>query len=96
MRAREFTINIPINIKINDDGSVDVDNEQEKDQIPDNEKKSVPPLQQKIELMKSAAGKDSKVIRQLTADEEDVDDSHEQDFDLLNYQLSADEDDLLK
>lgn len=71
MRAREFTINIPINIKINGDGDPEVELNQ--DSPEDNENPAtnfVPPLQQKIELMKHAAGKQSDVIRQITADDD--------------------------
>lgn len=89
MRAREFVINVPINIKINDDepeisvNNSGVDHEDEESQpilkpvkkkeiSPDDEAGAfVPPLQQKIELMKAAAGKQSKVISQLVADEDE-------------------------
>lgn len=91
MRAREFTINIPINVKINDDNEIDVstkddDNVKPLIAAPKNLKSSkvvnkdkptdepaanfVPPLQQKIEIMKHAAGKESDVIDQLIADED--------------------------
>lgn len=66
MRAREFTINIPINIKINGDGEPEVE-------VSDNEEVAsnfVPPLQQKIELMKHAAGKQGTIIDQIVADDD--------------------------
>jgi len=53
MRAREFTINIPINIKINGDGEPEVDMEEPVD---DDTGDFVPPLQQKIELLKKSSG----------------------------------------
>jgi hypothetical protein len=58
MRAKEFTINIPINIKINGDGEPEVSTGEE-DTIDDNVGDFVPPLQQKIELMKKSVGVDS-------------------------------------
>lgn len=66
MRAREFTINIPINIKINGDDELELD-------IPNDDDKAsnfVPPLQQKIELMKHAAGKQGAIIDQIVADDD--------------------------
>lgn len=77
MRAREFTINIPINIKINDSGEPEVDmGNQHKEPAKDPSELDpsptfVPPLQQQIELQKSAQGKESPVIKDLTQDEED-------------------------
>jgi hypothetical protein len=68
MRAREFTINIPINIKINGDGEPEVstaDQEQDDSDLG----KFVPPLQQKIELLKKSAGVDN-VFDQEAADDE--------------------------
>ena len=76
MRAHEFTINIPINIKINGDGQPEIsvdqqdpaanDNGDELDQNP----VMVSPLQQEHELKKAALGKESPVIDKLTADED--------------------------
>ena len=54
MRAKEFTINIPINIKINGDGEPEVSTEKEEDE--EASTKMVPPLQQKLELLKKSAG----------------------------------------
>lgn len=73
MRAREFTINVPINIKINGDGDPEIDmsgNDEPKDpkELDDNPI-MVPPLQQDVELKKAQAGKDSPVIQDLTQDE---------------------------
>jgi hypothetical protein len=78
MRAREFTINIPINIKINGDGEPEISTGDEQNQydgqdlIPaeDVAANFVPPLQQKIELMKHAAGKTGDLIDQITADDD--------------------------
>jgi hypothetical protein len=85
MRAREFIINVPINIKIDGDGKPEVDmspiknkliepeiDQEEPDDIEhdDNlEPLFVPPLQQEIELKKAAVGKNSKVIRDLVKNE---------------------------
>jgi len=76
MRAREFTINIPINIKINGDGEPEIDMGQGSDGPADpSELKQdpvmVPPLQQQIELQKAGVGKQSPVIADLTQDEVD-------------------------
>lgn len=75
MRAREFTINIPINIKFNSDGEAEIETPNKFDgQEPlDHEEVAtnfVPPLQQKIELMKNAAGKQGDLIKQITADDD--------------------------
>ena len=71
MRAREFTINIPINVKINDNDEVEVTTDQEDAQNEVSPATNfVPPLQQKIELMKHAAGKQGEVIDQITADDD--------------------------
>lgn len=71
MRAHEFVINIPINIKINGDGEPEIvvdkrDDSEEMDQNP----VMVSPLQQEVELKKAALGKQSPVIDKITADEE--------------------------
>ena len=58
MRAKEFTINIPINIKINSDGEPEISTGEE-EPIDDNVGEFVPPLQQKIELMKKSQGVES-------------------------------------
>lgn len=77
MRAREFTINIPINIRINGDGdpevNVDGDNPYDGQEPMDQGEVAtnfVPPLQQKIELMKGAAGKQGPLLQQITADDD--------------------------
>ena len=58
MRAKEFTINIPINIKINSDGDPEISTGEE-EPIDDNVGEFVPPLQKKIELMKKSQGVES-------------------------------------
>lgn len=79
MRAREFTINVPINIKINGDGDPEIDmpgqsNNSPKDpQELDDSPTMVPPLQQDIELKKAQQGKSSPVIDDLTQDESEPD-----------------------
>jgi hypothetical protein len=75
MRAHEFTINIPINIKINGDGQpeISVDQNNANDNDPeelDQNPVMVSPLQQEHELKKAALGKESPVIDKLTADED--------------------------
>jgi ribosome assembly protein YihI (activator of Der GTPase) len=68
MRAKEFTINIPITITLNGDGEPEVSTgdapaEHELQQNP----VMVPPLQQHVELAKAEQGKESPVIDKLTA-----------------------------
>jgi len=71
MRAREFTINVPITISINgdEDPVISTGNQEQPD---DTELQQnpvmVPPQQQELELKKAAAGKDSPVIDKLTQD----------------------------
>lgn len=84
MRAKEFTINVPINIKINGDGDPEIDvagNDSDSSE-PDNNPIFVSPLQQELELKKADAGKDSAVIDKLTAPEDvgSEDDSNEDEL----------------
>ncbi len=88
MKAREFTINVPINIKINGDGDPEIDvagqnpeDEQEPGQdCMDPNPVMVPPLQQNSELKKAALGKEGDIVDKITQDAdqsdplEDVDD----------------------
>ena len=69
MRAKEFTINIPINIKINGDGEPEISTGQEQDE-PEFQSNPVmvPPLQQHLELAKAGQGKESPVIDKMTQD----------------------------
>lgn len=77
MRAREFTINVPINIKINGDGDPEIDmpgqNDSKDPSELDDDPVMVPPLQQDMELKKAQAGKVSPVIQDLTQDEDEPD-----------------------
>ena len=68
MRAKEFTINIPINIKINGDGEPEISTGQDSE-TPELQQNAVMinPLQQELELKKAALGKESPVIDKLTA-----------------------------
>jgi hypothetical protein len=82
MRAREFTINVPITIKINGDGDPDIempgaDDAKDPKEL-DDDPVMVPPLQQDIELKKAEQGKDSPVIKDLTQDEIDPNDKEPQ------------------
>lgn len=76
MRAKEFTINVPISIKINGDGDPEVDmpssDAKPEDEL-DLEPVMVPPLQQDLELRKAEVGKTSPVIQKLTRDEVEAD-----------------------
>lgn len=79
MRAREFTINVPITIKINGDGDPEIDMPSSDE--PDENPIYVSPLQQELELKKAEAGKDSDVIQDITQDQ----------FNNSENSLSADE-----
>lgn len=75
MRAREFTINVPITIKINGDGDPEIDmpnadSPKDPQELEDNPV-MIPPLQQDIELKKAEQGKSSPVIQNLTQDEDE-------------------------
>lgn len=80
MRAREFTINVPINIKISGDGDpqIDVgDSDEAKDPSElDPNPVMVPPLQQELEMRKADQGKTSPIIKDLTQDETEHDPSN--------------------
>jgi hypothetical protein len=70
MRAKEFTINVPITITINGDEDPVVnagDQAPPEDELHQNPV-MVSPQQQEIELAKAALGKSSPVIDKLTAD----------------------------
>lgn len=72
MRAREFTINVPITIKINGDNEPEIDMGDSDAKDPSELEQNpvmVPPLQQEIEMKKSAQGKSSPIIKDLTQDE---------------------------
>jgi hypothetical protein len=72
MRAKEFTINVPITIKINGDEEPEIDASSDEAK-PENELDvkpiMIPPLQQDLELRKAEVGKTSPVIKKLTQDE---------------------------
>jgi len=68
MRAKEFTINVPIHITINGDGDPVVNmpsDEEEKEAV------FVSPLQQELELKKAAIGKNSEVIDDITNNDDE-------------------------
>ena len=67
MRAREFTINVPITIKINGDGDPEIDMPGAQDE-PDDDPVFVSPQQQEIELKKAELGKQSPIANQLLDD----------------------------
>ena len=74
MRAKEFTINVPINIKINGDGDPEIDVASQTQEDPEPEDADpifVGPQQQQIELDKVSNGKKSIVGAQLTDDAEE-------------------------
>lgn len=73
MRAKEFTINVPITITINGDEDPVVNAGNQTSPEPDTELQQNPvmisPQQQELELAKAAAGKASPVIDKLTGQE---------------------------
>jgi len=69
MRAKEFTINVPITITINgDDEPVVSTDDCQDDTTMQQNPVMVPPLQQHVELAKAELGKESPVIDKLTQD----------------------------
>ena len=83
MRAREFTINIPINIKINGDEDPVVNaGDQDEPKLQQNPV-MVSPQQQELELKKAELGKESPVIDKLTANDTIGDENQSADDDLL-------------
>jgi len=84
MRAKEFTINIPINIKINGDGDPEISTGQEPDE-PELQSNPVmiSPLQQELELAKAEQGKKSPVIDKITQDDDLGSETKRQDDSLL-------------
>jgi hypothetical protein len=72
MRAREFTISVPITITINGDDDPQVSAGDQQGQADDTELQQNPvmisPQQQEIELKKAELGKSSPVIDKLTQD----------------------------
>ena len=72
MRAKEFTINVPITISISGDNDPVVNAGDQSSPEDDTELQQNPvmvsPQQQELELAKAAAGKDSPVINKLTQD----------------------------
>lgn len=80
MRAKEFTINVPINIKINGDGDPEIDVDGKTDDELDSNPVMVTPQQQDLELKKAALGKQSPVIDDLTADDPEIGDEEEVTF----------------
>jgi hypothetical protein len=69
MRAREFTINVPITITINGDDDPEINTGDDQKQRLQQNPVMVNPLQQELELKKAELGKSSPVIDKLTADD---------------------------
>lgn len=69
MRAREFTINVPITISISGDEDPIVSTDNTDDEKPHQNAVMVSPQQQELELAKAAMGKSSPVIDKLTQDQ---------------------------
>jgi len=84
MRAQEFTINIPINIKINGDGEPEISTGQSQDEPKLHQNPvMVSPQQQELELKKAELGKESPVIDKLTANDTIGDENKSADDSLL-------------
>jgi hypothetical protein len=83
MRAKEFTINVPITITINgDEDPVVSAGDQEEPDLQQNPV-MVPPLQQSLELAKAEQGKQSPVIDKITADDSIGSETKSEDDSLL-------------
>jgi hypothetical protein len=72
MRAKEFTINIPIHITLNGDGEPEINMGDNSSDELDQNPVMVPPLQQGLELAKASLGKESPIIDKITANEPDI------------------------
>jgi hypothetical protein len=72
MRAREFTINVPINIRINGDGDPEIDAAGEEEGELDQNPVMLTPLQQDLELRKAEQGKKSPYIDSMLDDDPTV------------------------
>jgi hypothetical protein len=69
MRAKEFTINVPITITINGDDEPEINTGDDQGQELQQNPVMVTPQQQELELKKAELGKSSPVIDKLTADD---------------------------
>jgi hypothetical protein len=72
MRAKEFTITVPITINFSGDGEPEINMGNNTTDELDQNPIFVPPLQQGLELAKASLGKESPVINKITADEPDI------------------------
>lgn len=68
MRAKEFTINVPITITISGDEDPVVSTSDKEDPDPQQNPVMITPLQQELELSKATQGKKSPVIDKLVSD----------------------------
>jgi hypothetical protein len=86
MRAREFTINVPITIKINgdDDPEVNVPDQEPDEPKLQNNPVMVSPLQQDLELRKAEQGKSSPVIDKIMQNDNIGAETPDSDTSLLN------------
>jgi hypothetical protein len=86
MRAREFTINVPITIKINgdDDPEVNVPDQEPDEPKLQNNPVMVSPLQQDLELRKAEQGKSSPVIDKIMQNDNIGAETRDSDTSLLN------------
>ena len=83
MRAREFTINVPITITINGDEDPVISTGDDQGQELQQNPVMVPPLQQHLELHKAELGKESPVIDKMTQNDTIGDENKSADDSLL-------------
>lgn len=79
MKAREFTINVPIKININGDADPEISVDDTDQETDDEGSTFVPPLQQNLELRKASLGKNSQVIDDLLDDDNPLGEETEDD-----------------
>ena len=83
MRAREFTINVPITISINGDEDPVISTGDDQGQELQQNPVMVSPLQQELELARAEQGKESPVIDKMTQNDTIGDEDKSADDSLL-------------
>lgn len=74
MKAKEFMINVPINIKINGDSDPEIDLDDS--DFEDTDDITMFPQQQELELQKASLGKKSIAAKQLLDDDPEFDNEY--------------------
>lgn len=76
MKAREFVINVPINIKIDGDGTPNLDMPNTNTATDSNEQPvMMSPQDQELEMRKAEMGKPSKYMDQILSEPEEIDEA---------------------